>query len=101
MTMAGLVMAMIIDLSRYNGREEPEWLFGINLSTLLATISTLMRAAMLVVIAEVLSQVKWSLFDRPRPLPDLHHHDQASRSILGSMKLFWNIPMSFRGGLGA
>ncbi|KAI1373259.1 hypothetical protein F4677DRAFT_225800 [Hypoxylon crocopeplum] len=97
----GLIAATYSILSRYNGQRVPEWPFSINLNTLVALISTIMRAAMLVGVAEVISQTKWSWFSRPRPLSHLQYFDEASRSVSGSLSLLFVAPTSPLGILGA
>ncbi|OTA63214.1 hypothetical protein K449DRAFT_433322 [Hypoxylon sp. EC38] len=97
----GLIAATYSVLSHFNGQQVPEWPFSINLNTLVALISTIMRAAMLVAVAEVISQTKWSWFSRPRPLSHLQYFDEASRSVSGSLSLLFVAPGSALGVLGA
>ncbi|KAI8959210.1 hypothetical protein F5Y11DRAFT_333769 [Daldinia sp. FL1419] len=97
----GSIAATYSILSHFDGHEVPEWPLSINLNTLIALISTIMRAAMLVGVAEVISQTKWTWFSRPRPLRHLQSFDQASRSITGSMSLLFVAPKSAFGVLGA
>lgn len=67
-----------------------------NLSTLVALLSTILRASMAVVVAEILSQIKWSWFiERTRPLSHLQDFDSASRGYFGSMRLV--VLLLFRG----
>lgn len=93
----GLIVAIVAILSHFEGRPLPDWPFGINLSTLVALLSTILRTLMLVAVAEALGQLKWTWFSHPaplsssvatpRPLHDFHVFDRASRGILGSMSL--------------
>ncbi|KAF6818882.1 hypothetical protein CPLU01_13171 [Colletotrichum plurivorum] len=85
----GCVVAMAAIPAYYDGATVDEWPVGINLSTVIALLTISMRAAMLVAVAEVLGQMKWRFFDRPRPLADIQNFDHASRSVLGSAKLLW------------
>ncbi|KAI0837824.1 hypothetical protein F5Y06DRAFT_297252 [Hypoxylon sp. FL0890] len=96
-----LIAATYSVLTRFDGQQVPEWPFSINLNTLVSLLSTIMRAAMLVGVAEVISQTKWSWFSRPRPLSHLQSFDEASRSILGSLSLLLVAPGSALGVLGA
>ncbi|KAI0131841.1 hypothetical protein BJ170DRAFT_222673 [Xylariales sp. AK1849] len=91
----GLVAATVAILAHFDRQELPEWPFSINLNTLIALLSTILRAAMLVAVAEVLGQLKWSYFSRPRPLKHLHDYDRASRSVNGSIKLLFVAPKNF------
>ncbi|KAI4867977.1 hypothetical protein F4820DRAFT_411924 [Hypoxylon rubiginosum] len=97
----GTIAATYSILSHFDGQQVPEWPFSINLNTLIALISTIMRAAMLVGVAEVISQTKWSWFSRPRPLIHLQYFDEASRSVSGSLSLLFVAPKSLMGVLGA
>ncbi|KAI2472449.1 hypothetical protein F4781DRAFT_445381 [Annulohypoxylon bovei var. microspora] len=97
----GLIAATYSILSHFDGQKLPEWPYSINLNTLIALISTIMRAAMLVGVAEVISQTKWSWFSRPRPLSHLQYFDEASRSFAGSLSLLFVAPGSLLGVLGA
>lgn len=103
----GLIVAIVAILSHFEGRPLPDWPFGINLSTLVALLSTILRTLMLVAVAEALGQLKWTWFShrdvdpttttasspppRPRPLQDFHVFDRASRGILGSMRLLGTV----------
>ncbi|KUI66885.1 hypothetical protein VM1G_02436 [Cytospora mali] len=101
-----LMTAIIILLSTYNGKQMPEWPYSINLNTVIATLSTFLRAAMLAAVAEIIGQVKWTWFtERTRPLHHLQDFDSASRSMLGSMRLLgvvlWNYGWTSAGFLGS
>lgn len=97
----GLIVAVATILSHFDGRPLPDWPFGINLNTLIALLSTILRTLMLVAVAEALGQLKWSWFSQPasssaaavtpRPLHDFHVFDRASRGILGSMRLLGTV----------
>ncbi|KAI1452754.1 hypothetical protein F4805DRAFT_470619 [Annulohypoxylon moriforme] len=100
-TAFGLVAATYSILAHFNGQKLPEWPFSINLNTLIALISTFMRAAMLVCVAEIISQTKWTWLSRPRPLSHLQYFDEASRSFAGSLSLLFVAPGSLFGVLGA
>ncbi|KAI1078194.1 hypothetical protein F5B20DRAFT_592082 [Whalleya microplaca] len=97
----GLIAATYSILSRYDRERVPDWPFSINLNTLVSLISTIMRAAMLVGITEVISQTKWDWFTQRRPLSHLQYFDQASRAVSGAVTLLFVAPTSFLGVLGA
>ncbi|KAI1099350.1 hypothetical protein F4804DRAFT_345568 [Jackrogersella minutella] len=97
----GLIAATYSVLAHFDGQKVPEWPFSINLNTLIALLATIMRAAMLVGVAEVISQTKWTWFSRPRPLSHLQYFDDASRSFSGSLSLLFVAPGSLLGVLGA
>ncbi|KAK4465422.1 hypothetical protein QBC42DRAFT_313760 [Cladorrhinum samala] len=92
----GLMGAILGLLIQYNGKYVRDWKPSMNLSTLVALLSTILRASMAVVVAEILSQIKWSWFiERTRPLNHLQDFDSASRGYFGSMRLV--VLLLFRG----
>lgn len=89
---AGLIAAILGILARFNGDIVPRWPVGINLNTLIALLATILRAALMVVVSEILGQAKWSWFSgKPRSLMGLQRFDDASRSFLGSARLLGSI----------
>jgi hypothetical protein len=49
---AATFMAIAIILGQYNGQEQPDWKYSLNLSTLVAILSTLLRVSMVVIVEE-------------------------------------------------
>ncbi|KAL3293493.1 hypothetical protein RB213_013712 [Colletotrichum asianum] len=87
---------MIVVPALYHEAPEEDWPFSISINTVIALLTTLMRATMLVAVAEVIGQMKWRFFDdQQRPLSDLQHFDHASRGVLGSAKIIWFARSSF------
>ncbi|KAK4452756.1 hypothetical protein QBC34DRAFT_455785 [Podospora aff. communis PSN243] len=80
----GILVAIRILLSYYDGKQVPQWPLGINLNSLVAILTTLFRALVLVFVAEAISQLKWEWFRQPRPLYDFDRFDAASRGAWGS-----------------
>ncbi|KAK6857373.1 hypothetical protein PG995_007560 [Apiospora arundinis] len=90
----GIVVAMFVLLVEFNDKLVADWRFPINLTTLLALLATVMRAALFVPITSIISQAKWRWFgDKPRPLQDLQDIDSGSRSMLGAISL---VPLAAR-----
>ncbi len=88
----GLIVAILVILLQQDGRPIQEWGLAINLSSLAAILSTFLRAAMVAVATEIVSQAKWTWFWQSssaggRPLRDLQRFDSGSRSIWGAMLL--------------
>ncbi|RKL19877.1 hypothetical protein BFJ68_g3356 [Fusarium oxysporum] len=88
----GLLIATIVIPAQNNNRVLTPWPYDISLNTIIAILSTFMRASMLLVVAELIGQMGWNAMQQPRPVSDLHHFNNASRGILGAMKLFWTVP---------
>ncbi|KAK0633880.1 hypothetical protein B0T14DRAFT_599058 [Immersiella caudata] len=87
----GLIAAIFAILSSYNGQRVPDWGLSINLSTLVALLATILRASLVMIAAEVISQAKWSWFTRSgeqlHPLSQLQTFDAASRGAFGAAHL--------------
>jgi hypothetical protein len=86
----GLVAAIFVILATYNGQRVPDWGLSINLSTLVALLATILRATLVMIVAQVISQAKWSWFwsnGQVRPLVQLQDFDAASRGALGAAYL--------------
>jgi hypothetical protein len=86
----GLMLAKVGILVHFEGQELPDWPLSINLSTLIALLSIIQRAALLLVLAEIVGQAKWMWFtERDRPVYHLEEFNDASRSTLGAIQLFF------------
>ena len=85
----GIMGTIIGLLVRHDGQElsSGDYL-GLNLTTIIALLSTILRGAIVAVTAEIVSQTKWAWFvKRPHRLLDLQRFDSASRGIWGSFRL--------------
>ncbi|KAF6802135.1 hypothetical protein CMUS01_15445 [Colletotrichum musicola] len=83
-------------LGAFNEKLQPKLPTGINITTLISVCSTVMRAAMVFVLAEVIGQSKWFWMAKPRPLRHIDHFDQAGRGTWGSVKFLlrtWKIKL--------
>lgn len=75
---------------------ENEGFFSNTPSSLLNFFVSSMRTAMLLPVASGIAQLKWNWFNRQRQLSDIEVFDDASRGIVGSIKLlarprFWSV----------
>jgi hypothetical protein len=83
-----LMVAIGVTLIAYNSKPSPNWGPQINLNALLALLSTLLRAALVFLVSQVISQRKWHYFsDRAQPLHHLQQFDSASRGSLDALSL--------------
>ena len=81
-------------LRPYDGRPPPPLRWGITLNAIVALLSTVMKAGILSIIAESLSQEKWNRYKSAKenlPLLDLQTFDYASRGGFGSLALLWRL----------
>jgi hypothetical protein len=98
-----LVIAAVVGvISHYDGQALADWPLGINLNTLISFLADILRAALLLIVAEIISQGKWDWFaNRPRRLTDLQKFEDASRSVLGSFRLLFVAPSNSQALLAA
>ena len=87
----GALIAIAATVYSYEGRPLPEWPYHLTINTLIAIYVVILKAALLLVIAQGLGQLKWRWFDRERPLSDLTSFDDASRGAWGSLSLLWTL----------
>lgn len=87
-----LLITIIAVPAHYNNQILKQWPYDISLNTIIAILSTFMRASMLLVVAELVGQMGWQALRQPRPVSDIHHFNEASRGILGAIRLFWVVP---------
>ncbi|KAF2396138.1 hypothetical protein EJ06DRAFT_244985 [Trichodelitschia bisporula] len=86
-----LLSAISTILAVYNGKRQPSWRYSINLSTIIAVMSTLLRMCLSTAVEAAISQLKWYWHCDPRPLQHLSLFDAASRGPLGSLFLFFRL----------
>ncbi len=94
-----LLIATVAILRAFEGRRVPDWGEWVNLNTIVALLSTFLRGAVVVVIAELISHAKWAWFGagRSRPLRHLQDFDSGSRGVWGALCL---VPTVLRGSGG-
>ncbi|PVH92375.1 hypothetical protein DM02DRAFT_700057 [Periconia macrospinosa] len=68
---------------------------------ILAILSTVMRACMLLPVAACIDQLKWSWFQKPRELVGIESFDQASHSVTGSLILLCMVRLRHLVAVGA
>lgn len=82
-----MLFAVVAIVYPRQGLPLPQWPYSISVNSLIAVLTVIMKAAVLLVTAEGLSQLKWQWFGRERPLVDLVTYDKASRGPWGSLEL--------------
>ncbi|KAI0852740.1 hypothetical protein F5Y00DRAFT_272400 [Daldinia vernicosa] len=84
------IAAVIAVLSVENHKPLDQWAWSIGPTAVVSFIGTIAKSAMLVAIAEILSQLKWQHFHgETHPLIDLEIFDGASRGPVGAIQLLW------------
>ncbi|KAJ2988808.1 hypothetical protein NUW58_g3785 [Xylaria curta] len=117
----GLLAAIYVISQHYENQRIPDWGPAINLNTLIAALATVLRILLLYVIAEIIGQANWSHFTDKgrrtrsgpaRRLSQINRFDQASRGLVGAVRLIPSIiknvdtllavlVMIFASGIGA
>ncbi|KAK2755402.1 hypothetical protein CKAH01_01294 [Colletotrichum kahawae] len=80
---------IIAVLGAYNGQPQPEFARDVNINTIIAILSTTLRAATAFIATEVIGQSKWEWLETPRPLRHFEHLDNAGRGAWGSIKFLF------------
>ncbi|KAI6080721.1 hypothetical protein F4821DRAFT_250938 [Hypoxylon rubiginosum] len=84
-----LIAAIASLLFSFDGSLPPDWGANINLNAVLALLSTVFRAMLVIVVSQIISQRKWDWYrdDHLRSLADLQKFDTGSRGVLGALSL--------------
>ena len=85
------LVAIVVTIYPHQGRPLPQWPYNISVNSLIAIYAVILKATMLLVVAEGLSQLKWSWFGQSRPLNHLTRYDMASRGAWGAVRLLWTL----------
>ncbi|KAK5655129.1 hypothetical protein OQA88_6028 [Cercophora sp. LCS_1] len=85
------MMVIIIILIKVDGTALSDWTFPVQPNSMVSVFMTISKSALLVPIAECISQSKWLQFRQaPRPLAALDDFDEASRGPWGSFMLLFS-----------
>lgn len=86
------MIAIMVVLSQVDGQPLRNWRLPLAPNTIIAVFATLSKSAMLLVISECVSQLKWVYFEqRGQRVIDLQIFDDASRGPIGAVKLLFSI----------
>lgn len=85
------VIAITVLSSRLDGTWLSKWTFVLQPSTTFSVLVTASQSSMMLVIADVLNQLKWLEMSLPRaqPVADFETFDSASRGPLGSLRILF------------
>ena len=87
----GALVAIIITVLPYTNEPLPQWRYNLSINTLIAIYVVILKATILFVVAEGISQLKWTWYYQQRPLKDLLIFDNASRGPWGALILIWRL----------
>ncbi|KAI1289106.1 hypothetical protein F5Y03DRAFT_378418 [Xylaria venustula] len=86
------LLAMVILLSRLDGRPLSTWTIAVSPNAVIAILSIASKASLIYALGQSLSQLKWlHLLKKPDSLHDLQRYDDASRGPLGAIRMFWRV----------
>ena len=86
-----LCLASIVGILRYeDGKLLDQWELSVPPTALVSFIGTLGKASLVLVLSQILSQLKWLHFRRARSLRHVRTFDGASRGLLGAMLVLWD-----------
>ena len=92
---AASLVVIIIVLAIFNGVPLANWHSSITLNTLVNVLSTIGQIAILVPVAESISQLKWLWYRRSRAIGDMEAFDEASRGPISSIWLVLKRPKMY------
>ncbi|KAK8015647.1 hypothetical protein PG991_008535 [Apiospora marii] len=86
---SGLIISIAALLEQNHGKPVPDWGNRISFNALLAFLSTILRATLVIIASQIISQRKWEWYkqESPRPLSDLQQFDAGSRGTFGALFL--------------
>ncbi|KAL1650425.1 hypothetical protein SLS58_001243 [Diplodia intermedia] len=93
--------AIVITLATHDGRPLPDWPFRVSINALISVFAVILKATMMIPVAEAVSQLKWSWYKEARPLHDIARFDHASRGLWGSLKFIRYLHVQNMATLGA
>jgi hypothetical protein len=87
----GIAAVIGQQLKALDGNSTANWTQSWSPTSALALTVTIAKAAMLVPVASAISQLKWHNYKTTQRLDKLETFDGASRGVLGSLKLLWQM----------
>jgi hypothetical protein len=98
----GSLLAVVVTLREYDGRESPEWqlpvgagkykkTFVLNINAIISIFTTTFSSGLLIPVAASMSQLKWVWFQQGHPLSHYQAFESAARGPLGSVILLWTL----------
>ncbi|KXH32000.1 hypothetical protein CNYM01_02415 [Colletotrichum nymphaeae SA-01] len=81
--------AIIATLGAYQGKPQPQYGYDININAIVAILSTVLRATLLFVIAQIIGQFKWRWMENPRSLRDIERFVNTSSGAWGSLNFLF------------
>ena len=86
-----VLVAIFVTIFPFKNKPLPQWKYGLSINALVAVYTTILKATVVLVVGEGLSQLKWAWFHQKRQLKDLVSFDNASRGPWGALILVWRL----------
>ncbi|KAI9725124.1 MAG: hypothetical protein M1828_003466 [Chrysothrix sp. TS-e1954] len=87
-----VIAAVVVTIRLQQDRPLYHWPYDLSINSIISIYSVVVKAAILLIVSEGLSQLKWVWYTCARPLKDLEDFDKASRGeIWGSLLLIWRL----------
>ena len=88
------LFAVVATLYPHQNRPLPDWPYSISVNALISVYTVILKATIMFVIGEALSQLKWSWYQSDHSLYDLVAYDGAARGLWGSFALLKRIHLT-------
>ncbi|ETS79526.1 hypothetical protein PFICI_09379 [Pestalotiopsis fici W106-1] len=99
---SAIALAVVIaTVAMTDGKPLPTWPMDITLNSFISFMTTIMKAAAAIPVAEGISQLKWLWYRKAGAVRDIQTFDEASRGTWGSAKLLVSTRGIHLGKLGA
>lgn len=95
------LVAIVAVVRTRHGKPLPEWRSPFTINFLVSVFTSILKAALMMPIAEALSELKWVWFADSRPLSNMDDFDSASRGPRGSLRFLFKLPRNGIACLGA
>ncbi|KAI4125525.1 MAG: hypothetical protein LQ347_005352 [Umbilicaria vellea] len=82
--------ALIAFLAIHDNKAPPRWQPGITLNAIISVCAIVAQTAMMIPIAQGISQLKWQWFHHRQPLNTMQLFDDASRGPWGALRLLFS-----------
>lgn len=82
-----MLTILLIFLAAFDQKSLSQWHSRLSLNTIIAVLSQLVQACLLLPIARGISQLQWLWYRKNKPLADMSYFDEGSRGLIDSLLL--------------
>ncbi|KAL8895346.1 MAG: hypothetical protein Q9207_008206 [Kuettlingeria erythrocarpa] len=84
-----MLTILLVLLAKFDQRPLSRWHSRLSLNTIIAVLSQLAQACLLLPIARSISQLQWLWYRKQSPLADMSYFDEGSRGLIDSLLLLF------------